>query len=63
MGVTGYVRNLGDGRSVEAVAQGEPATLQEFVNQVKAGPPNATVTSSETEQLENVPLFSIFDVK
>jgi len=63
LGVTGYVRNLSDGRSVEAVAQGEPEAIEEFVNQAKAGPPNAAVTSYETEQLENEPVFPAFDVK
>ena len=45
MGVRGWVRNLPDGRSVEALAQAEPATLDRFEREVmREGPPHALVT-------------------
>jgi acylphosphatase len=57
------VRNLSDGRSVEAVAQGTMDAVEEFVSQAKTGPPNAVVTSYQTEKLEKAPAFLAFDVK
>jgi len=57
------VRNLSDGHSVEAVAQGKMDAVEEFINQAKTGPPNAVVTSYQIEQLENAPAFLAFDVK
>lgn len=49
LGVTGWVRNLGDGR-VEALAEGAPAHLQEFVGWCHKGPPAARVTGVEERQ-------------
>lgn len=42
-GVRGFVRNLPDGR-VEAVLQGEPASVQEVIAFMRQGPPGARVT-------------------
>jgi acylphosphatase len=41
-GVTGYVRNLGDGR-VEAAFEGEPAAVERMVAWCRQGPPRAVV--------------------
>jgi acylphosphatase len=43
LGVTGWVRNLEDG-SVEAVAEGESAVLEEFIRWCHRGPQAARVT-------------------
>lgn len=43
MGVKGYVRNLPDG-TVEVVAEGDEATLMEFLKAIEKGPPLAEVT-------------------
>ena len=59
--VTGYVRNLKDGR-VEAYAEGPPAAIEGFKHELAAGP-----TFSEVEQVEelhqeptgNYPLFRV----
>ena len=45
------MRNLPDGRSLEALAQAEPAALDRFLREtVREGPPNALV--SEYEEFE-----------
>lgn len=46
-GITGFVRNLGDG-SVEVVAEGETAKLEQLVLWLKRGPSGSRVRSVET---------------
>jgi acylphosphatase len=46
LGLTGWVRNLSDGR-VEVVAEGEDALLQDLVAWCHHGPPSAEVTELE----------------
>jgi acylphosphatase len=41
-GVTGWVRNLADGR-VEVLAEGPAGTIEDFLDQLKAGPRLARV--------------------
>jgi acylphosphatase len=43
LGLTGWVRNCEDG-SVEAVAEGPPAKLDELIAWCREGPPGARVT-------------------
>ena len=51
VGIAGWVRNLPDGRSLEALAQAEPTVLDHFLREtVREGPPNAFV--SEYEEFE-----------
>jgi acylphosphatase len=45
-GVTGWVRNLPDGR-VEAVFEGEPPAVERLLTWCHTGPPNAVVTGIE----------------
>lgn len=45
LGLTGYVRNLPGGRSVEIEANGERRQLDKLLLQVKRGPPRAVVES------------------
>ena len=47
-GVTGWVRNLQDGR-VEAVAEGDKEMLDELVRFCRVGPPRAKVSGLEVE--------------
>jgi len=47
LGLDGWVRNLPDGRSVEAVAGGDPKALEEFERRLREGPPNAFVAEFE----------------
>lgn len=46
LGLTGFVRNLRDGR-VEAEAEGPQAAVHRFIDVVRAGPPGALVTGVE----------------
>ena len=41
LGLTGYVRNLPDGRAVEVHAEGERKQLEELISYLKIGPPGA----------------------
>ncbi|HEY5626256.1 MAG TPA: acylphosphatase [Dehalococcoidia bacterium] len=52
LGLTGYVRNLADGRSVEVVAEGERHDLERFTDYLRKGPPGAHVTVVETDWRE-----------
>jgi acylphosphatase len=45
-GVTGWVRNRGDGR-VEAVFEGEPDAVDRLVSWCRTGPPSARVSDVE----------------
>jgi len=45
LGLSGYVRNLPGGRSVEVEVEGERARLEELLRIVKRGPPRAVVES------------------
>lgn len=60
-GITGYVRNLDDGR-VEVLAQGEEADVAAFLDVLRQGPPLARVTSIEQEIVESSRPLSRFIV-
>ncbi|MEO8510609.1 MAG: acylphosphatase [Chloroflexota bacterium] len=47
MGLTGWVMNLDDERSVQVVAEGEPVQIDHLEQLLRAGPPGSRV-----EQLE-----------
>lgn len=47
--VTGYVRNLPDGRSIEVVAEGARDNLERLVDELHGGPSSAHVTAVETD--------------
>lgn len=50
LGLTGWVRNARDGRTMETVAEGEPADLAEFETLLRSGPPGALVDRGEFER-------------
>ena len=49
LGLTGFVRNLSDGRSVEVVAEGQRHDLEHLVDYLHRGPTGAHVTAVETD--------------
>jgi acylphosphatase len=51
LGVTGYARNLADGR-VEVLACGEPAAVAALCDWLWEGPPAASVTEVTVEELD-----------
>jgi acylphosphatase len=54
LGVTGYARNLPDGR-VEVLACGEAAAVQALCDWLWQGPPSSHVTSVQVEVLRSGP--------
>lgn len=62
LGVSGWVRNRPDG-TVEAFAQGDPDSLDEFVAWLREGPPDAHVADVEVADAEVAPRMVGFDVR
>lgn len=48
-GITGTVQNLPDGSTVEVIAEGRRASLEEFVEELKIGPAHALVRGVDLE--------------
>ena len=48
LGLTGYVRNLPGGQTVEVHAEGARQQLAELISYLKIGPPGAKVQTVET---------------
>ena len=61
--LNGYVRNLPDGRAVEVKAEGERKQLEELIEYLKVGPPEAKVKKVTTEWSEYTGSFSYFNKK
>ena len=53
LGLTGWVRNLPDGR-VEAEAQGDERSLKRFVTELEKGPPGAIVDSLKSQPMPDM---------
>lgn len=49
LGVSGFARNLPDGR-VEMVAEGDTEAVQRFIAWARVGPPHAEVTDVEVQE-------------
>ncbi len=62
IGIKGYVRNLADG-SVEAVADGENWMIEQFVKQLKIGPPASRVTGVDFQPVEIDENFDGFEIR
>lgn len=61
-GVTGWVRNLPDGR-VEALFEGDEAAVLQVVSWCHYGPPNAYVTDVESRSEAATGEFSSFSIR
>jgi acylphosphatase len=62
LGLTGWVRNRDDG-SVEAVAEGARAALEDFIRWCHRGPQAARVTDVERTESEPTGEFRAFTVE
>jgi acylphosphatase len=62
LGLTGWVRNLGDG-SVEIVAEGHRQALESLAAFLRVGPPSAQVTDLRIEWEEPSGEFAAFDIR
>jgi acylphosphatase len=62
LGLTGHVRNAWDG-TVEAVAEGQRADLEELLAFLRVGPPAALVTRVDTRWVVPTNAFDRFEVR
>jgi acylphosphatase len=60
--LTGWVRNLRGGRSVELVAQGRTESLRELIRFLHRGPPSARVDEVEVDWQQASGEFDKFEV-
>jgi acylphosphatase len=63
LGLTGYVKNLPDGRSVEVRAEGERGHLEQFLEHIKVGPRAARVDSVDVKWSEYTDNFKAFEMR
>jgi acylphosphatase len=61
-GVTGWIRNLADGR-VEAIFEGEEDVVKELVDYCRHGPSNATVENIEVIYEDYMGEFTFFQTR
>jgi acylphosphatase len=62
LGLTGWVRNRGDG-TVEAIVEGAPDALENFIRWCHRGPPSAHVSLVERAEGEPSGEFRTFTVE
>ncbi|HYP53314.1 MAG TPA: acylphosphatase [Pyrinomonadaceae bacterium] len=60
--VTGYVRNLADGR-VEALAEGPPESVEQFRHELATGPQYGRVEQVEELSVEPTGRYPIFRIE
>ena len=60
--VTGYVRNLADGR-VEALAEGTPESVEGFKHDISAGPAYSRVEQVEEINLDPTGRYTAFRIE
>jgi acylphosphatase len=63
LGLTGWVRNGDDGRTVEMVVEGDGEAIRRFVRLVGQGPPAANVTNLRKSTLVGQGNFTDFVVR
>ena len=63
LGITGWVRNGSDGRSVELVAEGDPDALTELETLLQQGPPGAFVDVVDGKRSDVIESHARFDVR
>ena len=63
LGLSGWARNLPDGASVEVVAEGQRASLDELLVHLHRGPPRARVAVVEASWMSATGLEGPFGVR
>ena len=61
-GISGWVRNRRDG-TVEAVVQGDEASIRQLLEWCRRGPPASRVTGLATRELDADPALLTFDFR
>ena len=61
--LSGYVKNLSDGKSVEVYAEGEKTSLEKLVSHLKVGPPNAVIEKVTTSYGDYTGSYNGFDIR
>ncbi len=62
LGLSGYVRNLPDGRSVEVVAEGARPDLQQLLDYLREGPRMSRIDAVDAEWREATGAYDGFGV-
>jgi len=62
-GLSGFVRNRDDGRSVEVIADGDESSLSEFAETLHQGPGLARVDHVDVRMSDEAPEFPRFSVE
>lgn len=63
LGLTGCVRNLRDGKTVEIQAEGEQDKLEKLIDYLKIGPPRAKVDKVVTNWTEYTGSYTDFSIR
>ena len=63
LGLKGYVRNLASGDAVEVKAEGQKPQLDRLLEQLKTGPPGASVRTVEIEWSSYTGQFDNFSIR
>lgn len=63
LSLTGYVRNLPSGNTVEVQAEGEKKKLDRLITQLKVGPPGARIEKVVTSWSKYGGLYLNFSIK
>jgi len=63
LGLTGYVRNLPSGNAVEVQAEGDREKLERLIQNLKLGPPGASVKKIAASWSKYGGLYPKFDIR
>jgi acylphosphatase len=62
-GLSGYVKNLSDGRTVEVYAEGEKSALEQLISHLRVGSPSASVEEISISWGEYSGEYGSFDIR
>jgi acylphosphatase len=62
-GLSGFVKNLSDGRTVEVYAEGEKPALEKLISHLRVGPPGASVEEVNISWGEYSGKYGSFDIR